>query len=157
MSSMMTSSNGNISALPAICADNSPVTGEFPAHWPVTWSFDVFFDLRLNKRLSKQSWGRWLRRHRAHYDVIIMHWMRKGFGDEVATSHWLNKWWPSSVTHIFGTSVHELRHGDLMMHICINVLVKYQTISWTIADAFSIGPLEAYSWWCLSKNKITFQ
>ena len=24
---------------------------------PVTRSFDVFFDLRLNKRLSKQSWG----------------------------------------------------------------------------------------------------
>ena len=26
---------------------------------PVTRSFDVFFDLRLNKRLSKQSWGWW--------------------------------------------------------------------------------------------------
>ena len=26
---------------------------------PVTRSFDVFFDLRLNKRLSKQSWGCW--------------------------------------------------------------------------------------------------
>ena len=38
---------------------NSQVTGEFPAQKPVTWSFDVFFDLRLNKRLSKQSWGWW--------------------------------------------------------------------------------------------------
>ena len=28
--------------------------GEFPAQWPVMRSFDVFFDLRLNKRLSKQ-------------------------------------------------------------------------------------------------------
>ena len=27
---------------------------------PVTRSFDVFFDLHLNKRLSKQSWGWWL-------------------------------------------------------------------------------------------------
>ena len=27
---------------------------------PVTRSFDVFFDLRLNKRLSKQPWGWWL-------------------------------------------------------------------------------------------------
>ena len=26
---------------------------------PVTRSFDVFFDLRLNKRLSEQSWGWW--------------------------------------------------------------------------------------------------
>ena len=35
------------------------VTGEFPAQRPVARSFDVFFDLRLNKRLSKQSWGWW--------------------------------------------------------------------------------------------------
>ena len=47
------------SALLAICAGNSPVPGEIPAQKPVTWSFDVFFDLRLNKRLSKQSWGWW--------------------------------------------------------------------------------------------------
>ena len=42
------------SALLAICAGNSPVTGEFPAQRPVTQSFDVLFDLRLNKRLNKQ-------------------------------------------------------------------------------------------------------
>ena len=47
------------SALLAICAGNSPVPGEFPAQRPVTRSFDVFFDLRLNKRLSKQSRGWW--------------------------------------------------------------------------------------------------
>ena len=45
------------SALMAICARNSPVPGDFPAQRPVTQSFDVFFDLRLNKRLSKQLWG----------------------------------------------------------------------------------------------------
>ena len=33
----------------------SSVTGEFPSQRPVTQSFDVFFDLHLNKRLSKQS------------------------------------------------------------------------------------------------------
>ena len=42
------------SALLAICAGNSPVTGEFPAQRPVKRSFDIFFDLRLNSRLSKQ-------------------------------------------------------------------------------------------------------
>ena len=42
------------SALLAICAGKSPVTGEFPAQRPVTRSFDVFFDLHLNKRLSKK-------------------------------------------------------------------------------------------------------
>ena len=42
------------SMLLAICAGNSPGTQR-----PVTPSFDVFFDLHLNKRLSKQSWGWW--------------------------------------------------------------------------------------------------
>ena len=45
------------SVLLALCAGNSLVTGEFPAQWPVTQSFDVFFDLRLNKGLSKHLWG----------------------------------------------------------------------------------------------------
>ena len=35
------------------------VTGEFPTQRPVTRSFDVFFDLRLSKRLGKQWWGWW--------------------------------------------------------------------------------------------------
>ena len=46
-------------ALLAICAGNSPVTGEYPTQRPVTRSFDVFLDLCLNKRLSKQSWDWW--------------------------------------------------------------------------------------------------
>ena len=47
------------SALLVLYARNSPATGEFPSQRPVTRSFDVFFDLRLNKRLSKQSRRRW--------------------------------------------------------------------------------------------------
>ena len=47
------------SALLALCAGNSPVTCEFPSQRLVTRIFDVFFDLRLNKRLSKQSRHRW--------------------------------------------------------------------------------------------------
>ena len=45
------------SALQAICVRNSPVPGEFPAQRPVTRNFDIYFDLRPNKRLSKQLWG----------------------------------------------------------------------------------------------------
>ena len=45
------------STLLALCAGNSPVTGDSPHK--VTRSFDVFFDLRLNKRLSKQPRGWW--------------------------------------------------------------------------------------------------
>ena len=47
------------SASLAICTGNSPVPGEFPTQRPVTRSFHVFFDLGLNKALSKQSWGWW--------------------------------------------------------------------------------------------------
>ena len=47
------------STLLAFCAGNSTVTGEFPAQRPVKRSFDVFFDLHLNKRMSKQWWGWW--------------------------------------------------------------------------------------------------
>ena len=47
------------SVLLAICAGNSPVPGEFPTQRPVMRSFEVEFDLRPNKRLSKQSWGWW--------------------------------------------------------------------------------------------------
>ena len=46
------------SALLVICAGNSPAC-EFPAQRPVTRSFDVFFDLCLNKWLSEHSWAWW--------------------------------------------------------------------------------------------------
>ena len=47
------------SALLAMSAGNSPVPGEFPTQRPVTQSFDVFFDLLLNKRSSKKWWSLW--------------------------------------------------------------------------------------------------
>ena len=56
---MMTSSNRNIFRVTGHLCEDSPVIGEFPAQRPVTRSFDVFFDLRPNKRLSKQSWVWW--------------------------------------------------------------------------------------------------
>ena len=47
------------SALLVLCAGNSPVSSEFPTQRPATRSFDIFFDLCLNKRVSKKSWGWW--------------------------------------------------------------------------------------------------
>ena len=79
------------SALLALCAGNSPVTGEFSSQRPVTWGFDVFFDLRLNKLLRKQSWGWWFEtpsrslwrtdfewcpRIREKYEQSLTHWGR---------------------------------------------------------------------------------
>ena len=67
---MMTSSNGNIFRVTDPLCGEFTGLGEFPTQRPVTRSFDVFFDLRPNKRLSKQPWGWWfetlswsLRRH----------------------------------------------------------------------------------------------
>ena len=54
------------SALLAIWRVSPPVTGASDAE------FDVFFDLCMNKRLSKQSRRWWLESHRTHYDVIVL-------------------------------------------------------------------------------------
>ena len=56
---MMTSSNGNIFRVTGPLCGEFTGPGEFPAQRPVTRRFDVFFDLRPNKRLSKQLWGWW--------------------------------------------------------------------------------------------------
>ena len=56
---MMTSSNGIIFRVTGPLCGEFTGPGEFPTQRPVTRSFDVFFDLRLNKRLSKQPWGLW--------------------------------------------------------------------------------------------------
>ena len=58
-SSMMTSSNGNIFRVTGPLCGEFTGPGEFPTQRPVTRSFDVFFDLRLNMRLSKQPWSWW--------------------------------------------------------------------------------------------------
>ena len=73
--SMMTSSIGIIFRV------TGPWCGEFPAQRPMTRSFDVSFDLRLNTRLCKQSRGWWfetpshpLWRHRnaEHYWLTVI-------------------------------------------------------------------------------------
>ena len=82
------------SALLAICAGNWPVHGEFPVQMPVTQSCDVLFDLRLNKRLSKQSWGWWfetlsrpLWRHRNEYAQLFWSPYCSSFYNYIISSH----------------------------------------------------------------------
>ena len=96
---MMTSSNGNIfSVTGPLCGE---FTGEFPAHRPVTRSFDVFFDMCLNTRLSKQSWGWWfetqsrqLWRHCNVLNIKFCQWRGKPNLNSVLKIHVLNciKW-----------------------------------------------------------------
>ena len=88
------------SALLALCAGNSPVSGEFPAQRPVTRSFDVFFDLRLNKRLSKQSWGWWFETPSSslwrHYHVVEIVTMQTSLDSHeyVITCKHFPHYWP---------------------------------------------------------------
>ena len=71
----MTSSNGNIFRVTGPLWGNTPVTGEFPSQRPATrgaliFSFIcVWINGWVNNREADD-----LRRHRAHYDVIVMHW-----------------------------------------------------------------------------------
>ena len=68
----MTSSNGNIFRVTDPLCGEFTGNGEFPAQRPVTRSFDIFFDLRPNLRLSKQSGGWWFKTQSPHYDVTVM-------------------------------------------------------------------------------------
>ena len=66
----------------------------FPHYWPfaqrpVTRSFDVFFDLRLNNDWVNNREAGDLRRHRAHYGVIVM---CEKTPQSNASSHWLKSY-----------------------------------------------------------------
>ena len=66
---MITSWNGNIFRVTGPLCGEFTGPGEFPTQRPVTRSFDVFFDLCPNKRLSKQPWGWWFG---GHYGISVM-------------------------------------------------------------------------------------
>ena len=110
----------------AICAGNSPVTREFPAQRPVTRSFDAFFDLRPNKRLSKQSWGWWFEtpsRPLWRHGNVYQHFTTRNLGK---TAEFTEAWWCvyASINQV------SISSG------------KSRTTTWTNAVSFSIGHWE---------------
>ena len=117
------------STLPSLCAGNSPVTGELPAQRSVTRSFDVSFDLLLNKHLSKQWWGWWfetpsrpLWRHCNDRGCLTCPWYHSSFGIYMNN----HPYW----TFIF----------SLMMHVAMNRhIIKYK---WKISAWWR------YKWQC---------
>ena len=150
------------SALLAICAGNSPVPGEFPAQRPVTRSFHVFFDLRLNKPLSKQSWGWWfemlsrsLWRHR-NDEARETLWFFYSF-DPI--EHWIYNhtyiciyiytWLIWSLKYKYHKMFRYLVVGAIIIH-------QYDTNIYTITDRCLNGTIETftdsvYTWmymWC---------
>ena len=133
------------SALLAICAGNSPVSGEFPAQRPVTRSFDVFFDVRLIKRLGKHSRGWWfetlshpLWRHRneSSANQLIFAWIKSQlFRRRHFQTHFLE--WNSSIYYYNFTEVCSLGSNWRQPSIGLdNGLApnRRQEIIWKTAD-----------------------
>ena len=124
------------SALLAICAGNSSVTGEFPSQRPVTRSFDVFFDLRLNKQLSKQSWGWWfetpsrsLWRH-CNGDIRSVFLLQSEYSRSILTSNRIFKEQPNNIRIILITfKVQSMRVG-------VKKSTIYKNIIWIIRICF---------------------
>ena len=115
------------SALLALCVGNSPVTGEFPEQRPVTRTFDVSLICAWTNTWANNGDAGDLRRHRAHYDVIVVQfvlligacrssccdhvprWMSRSLGGiksslvkliawcRQATRHYLNQCRPGSI------------------------------------------------------------
>ena len=85
---MMTSSNGNIFRVTGHLCEEFTSLRWIPRTTPVTRSFDVFFDLCLNRRLSKQPWGWWFKtlsrplwRHRHDMTGCIVEMKNTHFSD----------------------------------------------------------------------------
>ena len=91
------------SALLAICAKNSPVTCEFPAKRPVTRSFSL-----ICAWMNIHEAGD-LRRHRAHYDVIVM--------SVTSLWWWGDRTWPSCfcIRNSFQTGILRWHHIETIM------------------------------------------
>ena len=98
----------------------SPVNS--PHKGPVTQSFDVFFDLCLNKRLSKQSWGWWFKTLSSPFwrHCNVWYFFRKT-SLEIITS--LMEMMPQLIV----TNVHAAGRHCKMIHYR-----KTQTADWTI-------------------------
>ena len=104
------------SALLALCAGKSPITGEIPAQRPVTRSFDVLFDLRLNKRLSKQWWGWWfetpsrsLWRHCSGSTATVRYDDQNLFGFSGDITLELDILWPSYAIMLVANALAQIR------------------------------------------------
>ena len=102
------------SALQTLCVGNSPVTGEFPSQKPVTRSFGVFFDLRLNEGLSKQSLGWWfetsLRPLWRHCNNCVRH---------------QDRW---ALNYLQNASYENARHQFICIYIHIGIWNSYTTM-----------------------------
>ena len=128
------------SMLLALCARYSLVTGEFPSQRPVTWGFDVLFDLHLNKQLGKQlsvnspHKSQW---HRALMFSLICTW----------TNSWVNNQDASDL---------RCHHAPYDATVMISKLGQHSLEWWTLACSVQVINLthENNFLWNFNQNTI---
>ena len=145
----MTSSNGNISRVTGpLCGE---FTGQFASQKPVTRSFDVFFDLSLNKRLSKQRYVGNLT-PRAHYDVIVMKDEQMRWEIVLGVSNESVGWHPmeenkSSNANLIFTAL--LNHSNFNMNqsVCVFYFMYFKLHNWRVIFYFRALCSGKYNKW----------
>ena len=124
------------SALLALCAGNSPVSGEFPAQRPMTRSFDVFFYLHLIKRLSKHSRGWWfetllrpLWRHCNAYSFLWDFSWNTIFTDSMVIKKYLYRCWRG----IEWASIERNQYTDVIMSTTASQITSVSIVCSTLS------------------------
>ena len=111
-----------------------PVTGEFSAQRPVTRSFDVFFDLHLNKQLSKQSWCWWFE--------TLSRSLWRHCNDELSLDK-LKNWFISSSPPSAAYTRQWI--GSALVQIMAGCLFGAKPLSKPMLDCHQLGPWEQTS------------
>ena len=120
------------SALLAICAWNSPVTGEFPTQNPVTRSVDVFLIYAwINGWVNNRESGDF-RCHRVHYDVTVM----TSLNFETTDNELI-------MLHIYSlSSVHQLSNTALSYYCFVNHSLWWLDLSFYSSESSACDLLE---------------
>ena len=120
------------SALLALCAGNSPITGEFPSQRPVTRGLDVFLMcVWMNDWVNNREAGG-LRGHRTHYDVRVMRFVLCLLHHQV-----LGQWWLCCTIKGHIMALYFIQYNDRCIHIAPIMAVSEQT--WHASEGFASG------------------
>ena len=120
------------------------VTGEFPAQRPVTRSFDVFFDLHLNKWLSQQRWGWW-------FETSSCPLWRHGNASISPQSQCKHNRWCPDVVEYMAAHVYQSRY---------QAYGHWHSISFVLFDNFNISRIiygAQYSHWIIFNDFVRIQ
>ena len=137
------------SALLAICAGNSWVTVEFPAQKPVTWSFDVLFDLWWGWWFKTPSSPLWCHCNESAL-VQVMAWCRQ------ATSHYLNQGWLRSMSTY---DINRPQWVKTLLNLKVHVVVWLANVNViTAVDFRSVSIItKTYKWVFMKLSGYTIQ